>query len=509
MRTWCLSDQNLRRIKKLQTLKQININPYPSEEYTRTYNSKEIRNNYKNKKKVLLAGRIIRIRRMGKASFLELKDKYGIIQIYISINNFNYENKIYNLFFKKLIDIGDIIGITGYLFKTKNNQISVEAKKIKLLSKCLHTLPNVKIDKMGKTFDSFSNPEKRHRMKYVDFLVNEEIQKVILTRIKIITFIRNYLNQRNYLEVETPILQSIPGGAIARPFITYHNSLKSTLYLRISNELYLKKLLVGGFEKVYEFSRNFRNEGIDKKHNPEFTILEVYLAYKDYYWMMKFTEKFLHKICCNISQCFPLKFGKQDLNFLSPFIDPFQQITFFEALKIYTGFDISDMLENEIIKICTEINVKIDKNMKKGQILDQIFSQKCEKQILKPTFIIDFPIEMSPLAKKHRFKNGLSERFELIINGVEIANSYSELNDPIDQFKRFKKQIKLYNKMESENMLIDQDFILSLEYGMPPCAGIGFGLDRLIMLFTNQKNINDVLFFPSIKSLENRKNNFN
>ncbi|AXN02638.1 lysine--tRNA ligase [Candidatus Karelsulcia muelleri] len=501
MRNLCLSEQNLIRIKKLKTLKQININPYPSEEYTITYNSKEIRNNYKKKQKVILAGRIIRIRRMGKASFIELKDKYGIIQIYISINNFNYEKKIYNLFFKKLLDIGDIIGIKGYLFKTKKKQISVFAKKIKLLSKCLHTLPNVKIDKSGNTFDSFSKNEKRHRIKYVDFLVNEEIKHVILTRIQIITFIRNYLNERNYLEVETPILQAIPGGAIARPFITYHNTLKSTFYLRISNELYLKKLLVGGLEQVYEFSRNFRNEGIDKKHNPEFTILELYISYKDYYWMMKFTEKFLNKICCNIYQCFTFKVGKQDINFLSPFIDPFQQITFFEALKIYTGFDLSDTREPEIIKICAEINVKIDNNMKKGQILDQIFSQKCEKKILKPTFIIDFPIEMSPLAKKHRFKNGVSERFELIINGVEIANSYSELNDPIDQFKRFKQQIKLYNKIEAENMLIDKDFLLSLEYGMPPCTGIGFGIDRLIMLFTNQRNINDVLFFPTIKIL--------
>ncbi|MGX7590514.1 lysine--tRNA ligase [Candidatus Karelsulcia muelleri] len=492
-----ISDQNLIRIKKLKTLKQININPYPSEEYTITYNSKEIRTNYKKNKPVILAGRIIRIRIMGKASFIELKDKEGLIQIYISINNFSYENKVYNLFLKKLLDIGDLIGINGYLFKTKKKQISVYAKKIKLLSKCLRTLPNVKTDKSGNTFDSFSNNEKRHRMKYVDFIVNEEIKKVILTRVKIITFIRNYLNQINYLEVETPILQSIPGGAIARPFITYHNTLKSTFYLRISNELYLKKLIVGGFEKVYEFSRNFRNEGIDKKHNPEFTILELYVAYKDYYCMIKFTEKFLNQICFNLYQCFTLKIGNQDINF----IYPFQQITFFEAIKIYTGFDLSHLIETEILKICTEINVKIDKNMKKGQILDQIFSQKCEKQIIQPTFIIDFPIEMSPLAKKHRFKNGVSERFELIINGVEIANSYSELNDPIDQLQRFKQQIKLYNKIESENMLIDKDFILSLEYGMPPCTGIGFGLDRLIMLFTNQRNINDVLFFPTIKSV--------
>jgi lysyl-tRNA synthetase class 2 len=495
-----LSDQNLIRIKKLKTLKKRNINPYPSEEYPITSNSKEIRNNYKKNKNVIIAGRIIRIRIMGKASFIELKDKEGLIQIYISINNFNYEKKVYHFLVKKLLDIGDIIGIKGYLFKTKKKQISVYAKKINLLSKCLHTLPNVKKDKSGNTFDSFSNNEKRHRMKYVDLIVNEEIKTVILTRIKIINFIRNYLNKINYLEVETPILQSIPGGAIARPFITYHNTLKSTFYLRISNELYLKKLLVGGLEKVYEFSRNFRNEGIDKKHNPEFTILELYVAYKDYYWMMKFTEKLFNKICFNIYQGFTLKVGKKDTQQYINFIYPFKKITFFEAIKIYTGFDLIHLRENEIIKICTEINVKIDNNMKKGQLLDQIFSQKCEKKIIKPTFIIDFPIEMSPLAKKHRFKNGLSERFELIINGVEIANSYSELNDPIDQLKRFKKQIKLYNKIEDENMLIDKDFILSLEYGMPPCTGIGFGIDRLIMLFTNQRNINDVLFFPTIKS---------
>ncbi|MGX6961028.1 MAG: lysine--tRNA ligase [Candidatus Karelsulcia muelleri] len=476
-----ISDQNLIRIKKIKTLKQRNINPYPSEEYPITYNSNQISNNYKKNKKIFIAGRIIRIRIMGKASFIELKDIEGFIQIYISINNFNPENKGYNLLLKKLLDIGDIIGIKGYLFKTKKKQISVYAKKINLLSKCLHTLPNVKTDKSGNTFDSFSNNEKRHRMKYIDLIVNEEMKMVILTRIKIITFLRNYLNKINCLEVETPILQYIPGGAIARPFITYHNTLKSTFYLRISNELYLKQLLVGGLEKVYEFSRNFRNEGIDKKHNPEFTILELYVAYKDYYWMMKFTEKLLHQICFNIYQGLTFKL---DINFLSQF----QKITFFEAIKIYTGFDLSLLLEAEIIKICTEINVKIDKNMKKGQLLDQIFSQKCEKQIIKPTFIMDFPIEMSPLAKKHRFKNGLSERFELIINGVEIANSYSELNDPIDQLKRFKKQVKLYNKIEYENMLIDKDFILSLEYGMPPCTGIGFGIDRLIMLFTNRRN---------------------
>ncbi|MGX7586104.1 lysine--tRNA ligase [Candidatus Karelsulcia muelleri] len=482
------SEQNLIRIKKLKKLNQININPYPSEEYPITSNSKKIINNYNKNKKVLVAGRIIRIRIMGKASFIEIKDKEGWIQIYISINNFYTEKNIYNFFFKKLLDIGDIIWVKGYLFKTKKHKISVYAKKLNLLSKCLHTLPNVKTDKSGNTFDSFSNNEKRHRMKYVDLIVNDEIKTVFLTRIKIISFIRNYLNKRNYLEVETPILQAIPGGAIARPFITYHNTLKSTFYLRISNELYLKKLLVGGLEKVYEFSRNFRNEGIDKTHNPEFTILELYVAYKDYYWMMKFTSKFFKKLCLKFS-----KVGKPSL------ILQFQQITFFEALKIYTGFDLRNLIETEIRKICNEINVKIDNKMKKGQLLDQIFSQKCEKKIIQPTFIIDFPIEMSPLAKKHRFKNGLSERYELIIHGVEIANSYSELNDPIDQLKRFKRQIKLYNKVESENMLIDKDFILSLEYGMPPCTGIGFGIDRLIMLFTKQINIQEVLFFPQMR----------
>ncbi|MGX7592359.1 lysine--tRNA ligase [Candidatus Karelsulcia muelleri] len=495
MRNLRISDQNLIRIKKLKKLKQININPYPSEEYPINSNSKEIMTKvfYKKNKKVFIAGRIIRIRIMGKASFIELKDKEGFIQIYLSINNFSNDKNLYNFFVKKLLDIGDIIWVKGYLFKTKNKKISVFANKINLLSKCLHTLPNVKKDQSGNTFDSFSNNEKRHRMKYVDLIVNDDIKNVFLTRVKIITFIRNYLNKRNYLEVETPILQSIPGGAIARPFITYHNTLKSTLYLRISNELYLKKLLVGGLEKVYEFSRNFRNEGIDKNHNPEFTILELYIAYKDYYWMMTFTEKFLQKILLIFSK--KILFKKY-----IKLILPFTKITFFEAIKIYTGLDLSNLIETEIIKICKEINVKIDNNMKKGQLLDQIFSQKCEKKIINPTFIIDFPIEMSPLAKKHRFKNGLSERYELIIHGVEIANSYSELNDPIDQLKRFKRQMKLYNKVEHENMLIDKDFILSLEYGLPPCSGIGFGIDRLIMLFTNQRNIHEVLFFPQMRS---------
>ncbi|MGX7592768.1 lysine--tRNA ligase [Candidatus Karelsulcia muelleri] len=492
-----LYDQHLIRINKLKTLKEININPYPSEEYTITSNSKEISNNYKTNTHVIIAGRIIRIRRMGQASFIELKDKEGLIQIYISRNNLNYDNKVYNLFFKQLLDLGDIIGIKGYLFKTKNNHISVYAKQINLLSKCLHTLPNVKTDKSGHTFDSFDKNEKRHRMKYVDLMVNEEMKHVLLTRIQIITFIRHYLNQMNCLEVETPILQPIPGGAIARPFITYHNTLKRTFYLRISNELYLKQLLVGGLEKVYEFSRNFRNEGIDKQHNPEFTILELYVAYKDYYWMMTLTEKLLQHICWNIYQGLTLKVGQQDIHFISPL----KQITFFEALKHYTGFDLSHLLENEIRTICNEINVQIDNNMNKGQLLDQIFSQKCEQQIIKPTFIIDFPLEMSPLAQKHRFKNGLSERFELIINGVEIANSYSELNDPRDQLKRFKQHMKLYNQREDEKMLIDHDFILSLEYGLPPCTGIGFGIDRLIMLFTHQRNIKEVLFFPTIKSV--------
>ncbi|MGX7593475.1 lysine--tRNA ligase [Candidatus Karelsulcia muelleri] len=492
MRTLRISDQHLIRRKKLKKLNKININPYPSEEYPINSNSKEIINkvNYKKNTNVFLAGRIIRIRIMGKASFIELKDKEGLIQIYLSINNFFNEKNIYNVLVKKLLDIGDIIWVKGYLFKTKTNKISVYAKQINLLSKCLHTLPNVKTDQSGNTFDSFSKNDKRHRSKYVDLIVNDNIKHVFLTRIKIITFIRNYLNKRNYLEVETPILQSIPGGAIARPFRTYHNTLKSTFYLRISNELYLKKLLVGGLEKVYEFSRNFRNEGIDKNHNPEFTILELYVAYKDYYWMMKFTETFLKQICFHLS--------KQIL-FKQYIMFPVKQITFFEAIKIYTGLDISNLMETEIRTICKEIKVNIDKNMKKGQLLDQIFSKTCEKQIIKPTFIIDFPIEMSPLAKTHRFKNGLSERYELIINGVEIANSYSELNDPIDQFNRFKRQIKLYNQVEDENMLIDQDFILSLEYGLPPCSGIGFGIDRLIMLFTNQINIQEVLCFPQMR----------
>ncbi|WP_375323075.1 lysine--tRNA ligase [Candidatus Karelsulcia muelleri] len=486
-----LSDQEIIRRKKLYEIIKLGINPYPSEEYYVNATSIYLMKFYEYGKNVIISGRIIRMRIMGKASFIEMKDKHGIIQIYLKRDSI----KNYDIFFKKLLDIGDIIGIKGFLFKTKSNNTTVHAKKIKLLSKCLRVLPHVKQDETGKVHDSFSESEQRYRMRYLDLIVNDKTKYIFIKRTKIIQYIRNYLNKKGYLEVETPILQSIPGGAIARPFITHHNTLNIPLYLRISNELFLKKLIVGGLESVYEFSRNFRNEGIDKIHNTEFTILELYVSYKDYFWMMIFIEKMLEYLCVKIHNKKFIKIGYNIINFNIPF----KKITILDSIKENTGYDLYGMDEKNIIKICKKINVKIDNSMGKGKIIDIIFSEKCEKKYINPTFIMDHPIEMSPLTKIHRSKKGLTERFELIINGNEIANSYSELNNPIDQLKRFREQIKLYNKGDNEAMLIDCNFIRSLEFGMPPCAGIGIGIDRLIMLLTNKKCIQDVLFFPQIK----------
>ncbi|XMD33219.1 MAG: lysine--tRNA ligase [Candidatus Karelsulcia muelleri] len=491
------SDQEIRRRKKLDVIIKIGINPYPSEEYNVNATSKYVIKYYEYGKNVIISGRIIRMRKMGKASFIEIKDNHGLIQIYLKRDSISEFKTKYDFFLKKLLDIGDIIGIKGFLFKTKSNKITVHAVDIKLLSKCLRVLPNVKKDETGKVHDSFEESEQRYRMRYLDLIVNDKTKKLFIKRTKIIQYIRNYLNNKGYLEVETPVLQSITGGAIARPFITHHNALNIPLYLRISNELFLKKLIVGGLESVYEFSRNFRNEGIDKNHNPEFTILELYVSYKDYFWMMNFIEKLLEYLCIKLYNKKLLKINNKLISFKTPF----KKITILDSIKENTGFDLSGLNEKNIINICKKLQLKIDKNMGKAKLIEQIFSEKCEKKYINPTFIMDFPIEMSPLTKKHRSKKGLTERFELIINGNEIANSYSELNDPIDQLKRFREQIKLFEKGDNEAMLIDWEFIRSLEFGMPPCAGIGIGIDRLIMLLTNNKCIQEVLFFPQMRPI--------
>ncbi|WP_185858236.1 lysine--tRNA ligase [Blattabacterium cuenoti] len=495
-----LSEQQIIRRKKLDKLKLLGINPYPSEEYITTTTICKIQKNFKEKETISIAGRLMRLRILGKASFGEIKDHTGCIQIYftqdhllLSSNNMKKKDA-YNIFLKKLIDIGDIIGIKGLLFKTKMDEITIHVHQFTLLSKSIRPLPQVKVDKNKKIYDAFSNTEQRYRMRYVDLIVNDHVKEIFLKRTHIIQKIRNFLNDQEYIEVDTPILQSIPGGAIARPFKTYHNTLGIPLYLRIANELYLKRLIVGGFHGVYEFSRNFRNEGMDRFHNPEFTVLELYVAYKDYYWMMNFTEK-LMKCICN-------KFQKNHhINFKTPF----PRIPILDSIQKYTGFNIKEMGKDKLRKVCQKLHIEENIKMSKAKLIENIFETKCEKNYIDPTFIIDYPIEMSPLTQKHRDKENLSERFELIINGQEIANSYSELNDPIDQLNRLREQMKFSEKnIKDESISIDQDFIRSLEFGMPPTAGIGIGIDRLVMLLTQKKSIQEVLFFPQMRPEKKR-----
>lgn len=493
-----LSDQEIIRRNKLEKLKNLGINPYPSKLYKINININNIYKKYIDNYWVSIAGRIMRIRIIGKSSFIELKDHTGIIQLYINQKYIlNDEKKIiYNEIFKKLIDIGDIIGICGNLFKTKKGEITVRITNFKLLCKSLRPLPQVKIDQEGNIYDNFSDKEKKYRMRYIDLIVNDSTKKVFLIRSKTIQYIRELLNNDEYLEVETPILQIIPGGAIAKPFITHHNTMNTLLYLRISNELYLKRLIVGGFNGVYEFSKDFRNEGMDRIHNPEFTILELYVAYKDYYWMMDFTENLIKKICLKIKGTTRFIVNNKYINFDTPY----KRITIFNSIKKYTGFDLSKMNKNEIRDVCIKLNINYEMNYNKEKLIDYIFSEKCEKNYIQPTFITDYPINMSPLSKKHRDNNDLSERFELIINGEEICNAYSELNDPIDQYNRFKNQINnSLDKKNNDSMFIDYDFLRALEFGMPPTAGIGIGIDRLIMILTNQKSIQDVILFPQMK----------
>ncbi len=495
-----LSEQEAIRRNSLATLRSMGIEPYPAALYPVDAYTDEIRENFDDNleppRPVCVAGRIMSRRIMGKASFVELMDSRGRIQVYISRDDLcPGENKdLYNVVFKKLFDIGDFIGVKGYVFRTQTGEITVHAQEITLLSKSLRPLPIVKM-KDGVVYDSFDDPELRYRRRYVDLVVNEGVKNIFLKRTKVYNSMREYFNTAGYIEVETPILQSIPGGASARPFITHHNALDIPLYLRIADELYLKRLIVGGFEGVYEFSKNFRNEGMDRTHNPEFTCMEIYVAYKDYNWMMDFTEKMLEKICMDVNGTTTVKVGDNEIDFKAPY----RRVTMTEAIKEFTGIDITGMDEEALRGVCAQLGIEVDPSMGKGKLIDEIFGEKCEGNYIQPTFIIDYPIEMSPLTKRHREHPELTERFELMVNGKELANAYSELNDPIDQYERFVEQMRLSEKGDDEAMVIDQDFIRALEYGMPPTSGMGIGMDRLVMLMTGQTTIQEVLFFPQMR----------
>ena len=491
------SEQEKIRRDKLNSLLKMGINPYPPELFPVNFYSNDLPKKYKEGKKVIVAGRLMSRRIQGKASFAELLDSKGKIQLYFNRDEIcvNEDKTLYNEVYKKLLDIGDIIGLEGNLFITKVGEMTVLVKKFKILNKSLRPLPLTKVDSEGNKYDEFTDPEQRYRQRYVDLIVNSNVKETFIKRTKITNFIRDFLNAREYLEVETPVLQPIPGGASARPFITHHNALNIPLYLRIANELYLKRLIVGGFEGVYEFSKDFRNEGMDKNHNPEFTILELYVAYKDYFWMMEMTEKLLEDLAIHVNNSDSVKVGENLINFKSPY----PRIPIFDSIKTHTGIDISKMNENELRTTAKKLNVEIDETMGEGKIIDAIFGEKCEHHYINPTFIIDYPKSMSPLTKEHRSNPNLTERFELMINGQELANAYSELNNPIDQKERFEEQLKLSKKGDNEAMFIDHDFLKALEFGMPPTSGIGIGIDRLVMILTNNRSIQEVLFFPQMK----------
>jgi lysyl-tRNA synthetase class 2 len=497
-----LSEQEIIRREKLKELSKLGIEPYPAELYPINTNASFIKNNYKGEENkndfaaVCLAGRIMSIRDMGKASFAVLQDSSGKIQIYVRKDDVsNGEDKtLYDIVWKKLLDIGDIIGVKGYVFTTKTGETSIHVSAFTLLSKSLRPLPVVK-EKDGETFDEVTDAEFRYRQRYADLIVNPHVKETFIKRTKMINAIRGFLNERGGLEVDTPVLQNIPGGAAARPFITHHNALDVSFYLRIANELFLKRLIVGGFEWVYEFSRNFRNEGMDRTHNPEFTILEFYVAYKDYLWMMETTEQLLENTAIAVNGTTQVLSGKAEIDFKAPY----RRVAMYDAIKEYTGFNISGRDESGLRDVCQQLSIHADMSMGKGKLIDEIFSAKCEPHFIQPTFIIDYPVEMSPLTKKHRSKPGLVERFELIVNGKEIANAYSELNDPVEQRDRFEEQAKLMERGDHEAMFVDHDFLRALEYGMPPTSGIGIGIDRLCMLLTNKPSIQDVLLFPQMR----------
>tara|TARA_B100001175_G_scaffold267250_1_gene238181 strand:+ start:979 stop:2670 length:1692 start_codon:yes stop_codon:yes gene_type:complete len=493
-----LSEQEQVRREKLEKIRSLGINPYPAELFPVSDYSSDIKNDFKENTKVVLAGRLMSRRIQGNASFAELQDSKGRIQLYFNRDEIciGEDKTHYNELYKKLLDIGDIIGVEGKLFKTKVGEKTVLVKNFKLLSKSLRPLPLPKEDSDGNTYDEFNDPELRYRQRYVDLIVNTDVKRTFLKRTLITNSIRNFLNKKEYLEVETPILQPIPGGATARPFLTHHNALNIPLYLRIANELYLKRLIVGGFDGVYEFAKDFRNEGMDRTHNPEFTILELYVSYKDYHWMMEMTEQLLEKVSVDSCVNTKVKVGDNTIDFKAPY----ERISIFGAIKKFTGIDISKMNESTLRKTAKDLNIDIDDTMGKGKIIDSIFGEKCESNFIQPTFITDYPKEMSPLTKVHRDDSSLTERFELIVNGKEIANAYSELNDPIDQKERFEKQLELSKKGDLEaGEFIDYDYLRALEYGMPPTSGIGIGIDRLVMLMTNNSSIQEVLFFPQMR----------
>ena len=497
-----LSEQETIRREKLAALQHLGIDPYPAPLYPVNISSLAIKNNYKGEENkadfadVCVAGRIMSIRDMGKASFAVLQDSEGKIQVYLKRDEIcpDEDKSKYDQVWKKLLDIGDIIGVKGYVFTTKTGETSIHVREFTLLTKSLKPLPIVK-EAEGQTFDAVTDPEFRYRQRYADLIVNPQVKEVFVKRTKLMNAIRSFLNENGALEVDTPVLQNIPGGAAAKPFITHHNALDVPFYLRIANELYLKRLIVGGFDWVYEFSRNFRNEGMDRTHNPEFTVLEFYTAYKDYEWMMNITEQLLEKVAVAVNGTTHLPVGDKQIEFKAPY----KRITIYDAIKEHTGIDVSEMNEEQLRDVCKELHIHVEASMGKGKLIDELFSEKCEAHYIQPTFITDYPVEMSPLTKKHRSKPGLVERFELMINGKEIANAYSELNDPIDQRERFEEQIKLMERGDDEAMFIDYDFLRALEYGMPPTSGIGFGIDRLCMLMTNQPSIQDVLLFPQMR----------
>ena len=494
-----LSEQEVFRRRSLEELRNLGINPYPAEEYKVTGYAREILDTFEDeapRRAVSVAGRVMSRRIMGKASFLELQDSTGRIQIYITRDDLcpGEDKTLYNSVVKKLMDIGDFIGVTGEVFRTQMGEISVHAHSLTFLSKALRPLPVVK-EKDGEVFDSFTDPELRFRQRYVDLVVNPHVREIFLKRTRIFNAMRQFFNDRGYIEVDTPVLQPIPGGAAARPFITHHNALDIPLYLRIANELYLKRLIVGGFEGVYEFSRNFRNEGMDRTHNPEFTAMEIYVSYKDYDWMMSFTEQMLEHICLSVLGTTKVKVGEREIDFKAPY----RRVTMLDAIHEHTGIDVSGMNEEELRATCKSLGIEVDDTMGKGKLIDELFGEKCEGSYIQPTFITDYPKEMSPLTKEHRTNPLLTERFELMVNGKELANAYSELNDPIDQRERFEDQLRLSEKGDDEAMFIDADFLRALEYGMPPTSGMGIGMDRLVMLLTGQESIQEVLLFPQMR----------
>ena len=496
-----LSEQEVQRRDKLDRLKALGIDPYPAEEFKINCSSEDIIKNFENNKSnyesVVIAGRLMRRNIMGKASFAKLQDTSGRIQVYFNRDEIcgGEDKTMYNDVFKKLVDIGDIIGIKGNVFTTEVGEITINVKEFVVLTKSLKPLPMPVVDADGKEHDAFTDPEQRYRQRYVDLVVNPEVRKTFVQRTQVVNTMRNFLSEKGYLEVETPILQPIYGGAAARPFKTHHNTLDMTLYMRIANELYLKKLIVGGFDGVFEFAKDFRNEGMSRFHNPEFTQMELYVAYKDYNWMMDTTEEMVERIAMELHGSTILTVGDKEINFARPW----KRYTMFEAIEEYTGIDISKMDEAQLRATAEKLEVPIDKTMAKGKLIDEIFGEKCEALLIQPTFITDYPVEMSPLAKKHRTVEGLVERFECICNGKEICNAYSELNDPIDQRKRFEEQLELGKRGDDEAMVLDEDFLRAIEYGMPPTAGLGIGIDRLAMIMTNSNSIQDVLFFPQMK----------